>query len=732
MSHSHSASVKTGRTCWSGVVPVTSLSSSLSFFLDGRPCITMSSVQPEAPADIAATRSSAVSAATESRKVSFQQTSASVPSRSSSSAHLSSSSASRSAVASSSSQSYSSAYSSATRRHSLFGTEDRIILDIGSRYSKFGFSGEPRPRAIVPSVSFSQPSTSYLHLDKSDCNTDPYKVGETLWDLDSELCADDQLRRAKRATVLAQLTQLLRTAFIQHLMVDPKQRKVLVVENPMLSSSIQEMICQVLFNNLQVPSVSFVPAPLLSLLAVGCITGLVVEVGYLEATLMPVYYGRPLMSHVASTSRAGRRLNARLRHLLLRHGKFVAAQVSLQDSSKSLRERTHAIDPSLLTDDRLDQIKAKALFVSSYDPNLSGLEDLFSELELESSEATSRLTDQTAKLAASTIRQKYLSASTATPFTFAIAPDSVDPNGTASLLQSISAPPSSSSSALSGASRKAQVSGVIAIPGWVRERAAELLFEQGTQDDPSLIDMTVSAMSKLPIDLRRVMCENILVSGGTAMLPGFANRFRTQLAMAIEKAEQTRGRLSIDKYVGHRLKTPGKGEKTSSEGRDIVQRTSLHGSVAVLNDPWPEISPPNQGGKNDKKTATGGSAPAFAANLLPWMGASLAGALKTTPLTAISREMYDEATKQTQDKEAATEDTTEKQEEKNKQPKRPAMAGGSKRGSFVGVVGGLETGAYGGLAAVSRHLIGVSGAATGSASTTKGTTAASMAQSEAD
>jgi actin-related protein 10 len=35
-----------------------------------------------------------------------------------------------------------------TRRHSLYGTEDRIVIDPGSRVWKVGFSGEGRPRDV--------------------------------------------------------------------------------------------------------------------------------------------------------------------------------------------------------------------------------------------------------------------------------------------------------------------------------------------------------------------------------------------------------------------------------------------------------------------------------------------------------------------------------------------------------------------------------------------------------
>jgi actin-related protein 10 len=38
-------------------------------------------------------------------------------------------------------------YTSSIRsRHSLYGTEDRVVLDLGSRIWKYGFSGEGSPR----------------------------------------------------------------------------------------------------------------------------------------------------------------------------------------------------------------------------------------------------------------------------------------------------------------------------------------------------------------------------------------------------------------------------------------------------------------------------------------------------------------------------------------------------------------------------------------------------------
>ena len=78
-------------------------------------------------------------------------------------------------------------------------------------------------------------------------------------------------------------------------MIEPKARKVVVLENPMLPTRIKEMIAKTLFDLLSVPSVSLASSPLCALLSIGRITGLVMDVGNLETCLTPVrsnlYYG---------------------------------------------------------------------------------------------------------------------------------------------------------------------------------------------------------------------------------------------------------------------------------------------------------------------------------------------------------------------------------------------------------------------------------------------------------
>ena len=72
------------------------------------------------------------------------------------------------------------------------------------------------------------------------------------------------------------------------LLADPKSRKVILIEHPLLPVYIKEMLARILFSNLQVPSISFASSHLLSLLSVGRITGLVLDCGFLESTVLPV------------------------------------------------------------------------------------------------------------------------------------------------------------------------------------------------------------------------------------------------------------------------------------------------------------------------------------------------------------------------------------------------------------------------------------------------------------
>lgn len=195
--------------------------------------------------------------------------------------------------------------------------------------------------------------------------------------------------------------------------------------------------------------------------------------------------------------------------------------------------------------------------------------------------------------------------------------------------------------------------GWLRIPGWVRERAAEALFESSDEDARSLPDLILESLlrvrchraqarsrllttSQLPVDLRRPLVSSVLVTGGTAMLPGFTTRLRSELQHTLSVSYLTSPPPSPDTTA---VESTQSGEITRRRRTALRARLSqlrtqpryaaiapLASSLVILNDPSPhlgsseETSPPSQ---------AAGQAPAFAPALLPWVGGSLAGSLRT-------------------------------------------------------------------------------------------------------
>lgn len=153
--------------------------------------------------------------------------------------------------------------------------------------------------------------------------------------------------------------------------------------------------------------------------------------------------------------------------------------------------------------------------------------------------------------------------------------------------------------------------GTLVIPGWVRERAAEVLFEGGDIDESSLAELILDVLLKTPIDLRKTLASSILVTGGTAMLPGFIQRLQAEILRAIQPPV-TAGRRKQRHLAIPRKPSPPAYDRYASL-RPLVPY------ISILNNPSP---PPST---SSRAAANAGKAPAFAPSLMAWIGGSLAG-----------------------------------------------------------------------------------------------------------
>ncbi|KAH7868394.1 fungal-specific actin related protein [Lentinula edodes] len=524
-----------------------------------------------------------------------------------------------------------------TRRHSLYGVEDRIIIDPGSLIWKVGFSGEGRPREVFYAGG---------------------KAAKGLWDLTR---ATDGAERQEEDKLLdIRLEQSLRAVFHDSLLTDPKARKVIIVENPLLPLHIKEALARILFGNLQVPSVSFASSHLLSLLAVGRITGLVLDCGNLESVALPIFAARPLFSQLRTTPLAGQRFLSHLRSLLLLFGTYVAPTspgiANLPQASRSMR-----VPQEILTNEVLEEIKTRCCFVGeSLAPNASEpvdngptpddsvvssdmdvpptsdpaqSESEFSFAGRESGVSSQHDSSEYSVISTPRMGGKPQDRPPGSENRLQVLADMYMRHSTATDLQLRVEPPvSMASSSILGY-------GTIIIPGWIRERTAEVLFEGGDVDEGSLAEIILDALLKVPVDLRKTLASSILIVGGTSMLPGFIPRLHVELLRAISPPPLPPSRQ------------PTKHDKAPPPHYDrYATLRPLIPYLSILNNP----SPPAP--LSDRAKNNGGKAPAFSPATMAWVGGSLAGALKTGG-TEVSREKWDEADPEMEDTDTSISET---------------------------------------------------------------------------
>lgn len=527
-----------------------------------------------------------------------------------------------------------------TRRHSLYGTEDRIILDPGSRIWKVGFSGEGKPRDVF--------------LAGAD-------IGQPLWTLNRATAPGEKEEEDK--LLEARLQKCLRSVFHDSLLTDPKSRKVIIVEQPLLPLHIKEMLARILFNNLQVPSISFASSHLLALLAAGRITGLVLDCGHLESIALPIYSSRPLFPHLRSSPLAGSRFSSHLRALLLLFGTYHPPPASLTSTNSTpATSRATRVPEAVLTDAVIEDLKTRCCFVgealeTDIRPAYSTAYEYDTPSEPARSDAGMSESGYTMvsgiapSEAPSQMSASNASESQGVPPSseFSVVssniPSALDrPKPGENHLQALAnlyqrhstatdlhirvEPPSSQQQ---GTGR-----GTLVVPGWIRERAAEVLFEGGDVDESSVAEVILDSLLKVPVDLRKSLASAILVVGGTPMLPGFIPRLHAELLRILTRQPSPaatpggRSRPGYDRYAPLRPLAP---------------------YIAILNNPTPP--PP----ASSRAVANAGKAPAFTPACMAWVGGSLAGALKTGG-AEVARERWDEADAQVEDDDMDVSPTT--------------------------------------------------------------------------
>ncbi|XP_076634946.1 actin-related protein 10 isoform X1 [Colletes latitarsis] len=142
-----------------------------------------------------------------------------------------------------------------------------VIFDIGSAYTKYGYAGETTPRGIIRTEVVC-PETKELRKIYD------YKDTEDLYQL---------------------LVEFLHSLFFRYVLRSPKEARIVVLESLLIPSQFRDTLAKVLFRHFEIGSLMLLSVHLATISTLGTNTALVLDVGYKEATLIPIYEGVPIL-----------------------------------------------------------------------------------------------------------------------------------------------------------------------------------------------------------------------------------------------------------------------------------------------------------------------------------------------------------------------------------------------------------------------------------------------------
>lgn len=140
----------------------------------------------------------------------------------------------------------------------------------------------------------------------------------------------------------------MQTLFFKHLLVNPKERKVVLVESVLCPTEIREVFAKVLFRHFEVSSVLFVPAHLVILSTLAIETALVVDMGYKESVVLPVFCGVQVLHAWQAQPLAADAVHQEIKRQLIENG----------------------VSPDILLPEIIEEIKVRTCFVTTLERSL--------------------------------------------------------------------------------------------------------------------------------------------------------------------------------------------------------------------------------------------------------------------------------------------------------------------------------------------------------------------------
>ncbi|XP_015984485.2 actin-related protein 10 isoform X3 [Rousettus aegyptiacus] len=289
------------------------------------------------------------------------------------------------------------------------------------------------------------------------------------------------------------LKEFIHILYFRHLLVNPRDRRVVVIESVLCPSHFRETLTRVLFKYFEVPSVLLAPSHLMALLTLGINSAMVLDCGYRESLVLPIYEGIPVLNCWGALPLGGKALHRELETQLLEQCTVdtgAAKEQSLPSVMGSIPEGV------------LEDIKVRICFVSDLK---RGLQIQAAKFNIDGNTEVSKN-----KRICIYFFQRYTCILRLLIFIF-----------------QRPSPPPDVDYPLDGEK-------ILHVLGSIRDSVVEILFEQDNEEK-SVATLILDSLMQCPIDTRKQLAENLVVIGGTSMLPGFLHRLLAEIRYLVEK-----------------------------------------------------------------------------------------------------------------------------------------------------------------------------------------------------
>jgi len=191
-----------------------------------------------------------------------------------------------------------------------------IIIDMGSRYIKAGVAGENIPRCVFPNCfCVIDEKTTLYGFDALNQE----KLNKVVFPLNSKKKIDwDGLKL------------IFEYLFRKELKIDPSEHKFLITELPLQEKDDKKTLAMMLFDEFEIEAISIQNSAVLSLFALGKLTGLVVEIGN-RMQIVPVVFGYVLESYIIKQSKNVSDLTGLLARLMNERGYYFSTTKQLEN-----------------------------------------------------------------------------------------------------------------------------------------------------------------------------------------------------------------------------------------------------------------------------------------------------------------------------------------------------------------------------------------------------------------